>query len=95
MNEVWIGPGAVLDKVIVDKQVVIGANTQLGFSDDNAPNQAEPDKINTGITVVGKSAQIPADISIGRNVVIVPRASEEAFAAYGEIVPSGATIGTR
>src|SRR5438093_3294206 len=27
LNDSWIGPGAILDHVIVDKDVVIGANT--------------------------------------------------------------------
>ncbi len=95
MNDVWIGPGAVLDKVIVDKQVVIGPGTRLGFGDDNTPNAAEPDKLNTGISVVGKSAHIPTGISIGRNVVIVPKADDAAFTEFGDNVPSGATVGTR
>ncbi len=95
MNDVWIGPGAVLDKVIVDKQAVIGPGTRLGFGDDNTPNAAEPDKLNTGITVVGKSAHIPAGLSIGRNVVIVTKADDDAFTEFGDNVPSGATVGTR
>ncbi|MGB8648020.1 MAG: glucose-1-phosphate adenylyltransferase [Anaerolineae bacterium] len=92
MNDTWIGPGAVLDRVIVDKEVVIGANTKLGYSDDMSPNKAEPGKINTGITVVGKGAHIPADTEIGRNVVIRPRAAEMAFVPFNGKVASGATI---
>lgn len=92
MNDVWVGPGAILDRVIVDKQVIVGPGVHLGLGDDPKPNDAEPDKLNTGITVVGKSAHIPADLVIGRNVVIVPRADKDAFAAFGETVPSGATV---
>ncbi len=92
MNDTWSGPGAVLDRVIVDKEVVIGENTKLGYGDDQAPNKAEPDRINTGITVVGKGAHIPANTEIGRNVVIRPRAEETAFASFKGKVPSGATI---
>lgn len=95
MNDVWIGPGAVLDRVIVDKQVYIGAGVQLGYGDDNKPNEQEPDRINTGITVVGKSAHIPQAVRVGRNVVIVPRAEDDAFAPFGDNVPSGATVGVR
>lgn len=95
MNDVWIGPGAILDKVIVDKGAVIGAGTKLGYGDDPKANALEPDKINTGITVVGKNAHLPANISVGRNVVIVPRADEDTFKPFGEIVPSGATVGVR
>jgi glucose-1-phosphate adenylyltransferase len=95
LNDVWIGPGARLDKVIVDKGAVVGAGTRLGFGEDNKPNELEPDKINTGITVVGKAAHIPANLTIGRNVVVVPRADEEMFKPFGENVPSGATVGVR
>lgn len=95
MTDTWIGPGAILDKVIVDKQVVIGARVHLGFGDDNAPNAQEPDKLNTGVTVVGKGAHIPPGVRIGRNVVIAPKADEQAFHSFGEDVPSGATVGVR
>jgi glucose-1-phosphate adenylyltransferase len=95
MHDAWIGPGAVLDRVIVDKQVIVGAGVALGFGDDNKPNDAEPDKLITGITVVGKGAHLPPGIKVGRNVVVHPRAEEDAFAAFGENVPSGATVGQR
>ena len=92
MNDTWIGPGAVLDCVIVDKEVVVGANTRLGHGDDMTPNRAEPDRINTGITVVGKGAHIPAGTEIGRNVVVRPWVGEAHFAEFGGKVPSGTTI---
>ncbi|MBI5301098.1 MAG: glucose-1-phosphate adenylyltransferase [Chloroflexi bacterium] len=95
MNDVWIGEGAALDQVIVDKQVVVGADTQLGAGNDMKPNVAEPSKLNTGITVVGKGARIPGGLSIGRNVVIQTKVIENEFDAFDKIVPSGATVGKR
>ena len=93
MNDTWIGPGAVLDRVIVDKDVVIGAGTQVGCGDDFAtPNAAAPDKLNTGISVIGKGAHVPGSIRIGRNVVVQTNTPEEAFASYGADVPSGTTV---
>jgi glucose-1-phosphate adenylyltransferase len=83
----------VLDRVIVDKNVVIGRGTQLGSGDDyGTPNAAQPDRLYTGITVVGKGAHIPGGIRIGRNVVIQTNTREQAFAPYGEQVPNGATV---
>lgn len=91
MNDTWIGPGAVLDRVIVDKNVVIGAGVRLGYGDDmNVPNKAEPEKINVGISVVGKGAHLPPGIKVGRNVVINADRDEEDFP--GTDVPSGETI---
>jgi glucose-1-phosphate adenylyltransferase len=95
MNDTWVGPGAVLDRVIVDKVVNVGAGVHLGFGEDNGPNAQEPDKLNTGITVVGKGAHIPTGTTVGRNVVVVPKADEEAFAPFGDSVPGGATVGDR
>ncbi len=91
MNDTWIGPGAVLDRVIVDKQVVIGAGARVGVGDDlTVPNKAQPDKLNTGITVIGKSAHIPPGIVIGRNVVVNADRDEGDF-PQGEVA-SGETI---
>jgi glucose-1-phosphate adenylyltransferase len=92
MNDAWIGPDAVVDRSIVDKGVVIGQHTALGWGDDKTANEREPDKLFTGISVVGKGARIPADCRIGRNVVVQTDAPEAAFASFGGLVPSGATV---
>jgi len=91
MNDTWIGPGAVLDKVIVDKQVIIGAGAHVGYGDDyDVVNKLQPDKLTTGITVVGKGAHILPSIRIGRNVVINADRDVEDF-PQGEVA-SGETI---
>lgn len=91
MNDAWIGPSAVLDKVVVDKQVVVGGGVQLGSGDDmDTPNRVQPDKLFTGVTVVGKLAHIPGGIRIGRNVLINADRNEEDFP--GGDLPSGETI---
>lgn len=91
MNDTWIGPGAVLDKVIVDKNVVVGAGVRLGYGDDyTTPNKAQPDKLTTGVSVVGKGAHIPPNVRVGRNVVINADRDEEDFT--GALVASGETI---
>ena len=55
-----IRSGAVVDRAILDKEVVVGPGAMVGegpFPDK--PNKAEPGRLNTGITVVGKRAVIP------------------------------------
>ncbi len=92
MNDTFIGPGAVLDRVVVDKQVVISPGVRLGEGDGfNVPNDEMPAKLNTGITVVGKGAYIPANVHIGRNVLIDADVGEDAFAGAVEI-PDGASV---
>ncbi len=91
MNDTWIGPHAVLDSVVIDKQVIVGAGVHLGCGEDkDTPNRTQPDKLDTGITVVGKEAQIPSGIRIGRNVLINARRTEEDFP--GGDLPSGETV---
>ncbi|HBY93319.1 MAG: glucose-1-phosphate adenylyltransferase [Ardenticatenaceae bacterium] len=93
MNDTWIGPGAVLDRVIIDKNVVIGAGAHVGWGEDSdIPNKVLGDKLNSSITVVGKSAHIPPNVRIGRNVLINADVDEEAFAPFGDLVSSGETI---
>jgi glucose-1-phosphate adenylyltransferase len=93
MQDTWIGPGAVVDHAIVDKNVVVGAGTQLGCGEDfDRPNESSPDRFNTGITVVGMNAHVPANLRIGRNVVINSGVDEEAFGSFGGEVPSGASV---
>jgi glucose-1-phosphate adenylyltransferase len=93
MNDTWIGPGAVLDRVVIDKEVVIGSGAHVGCGDDvDVPNKVLGDRLSTGITVVGKSAHIPPNICIGRNVLINADVDEEAFAPFGDRMPSGETV---
>ena len=93
MNDTWIGPGAVVDRCILDNEVVVGGGTVLGWGDDmSIPNEAAPDKFNTGPTLVGRGAHIPPNLHIGRNVVVQADVDEESFAAFGDTVPSGATV---
>jgi len=66
-----IRPGAVIDRAILDKEVVVGQGAMVGDGPlDGAPNRAEPSRLNTGITVVGKQSIIPRGARIGRNVRI-------------------------
>ncbi len=91
MNDTWIGAGTELDRVVVDKQVIVGAATKLGWGDDtDTPNELQPDKLDSGISIVGKGAHIPPNIHVGRNVLINAGRNEEDFP--GGDIPSGATI---
>jgi len=90
INDSWIGPGAVVERSIIDENVVIGAGTYLGHGDDMAPNQKMPDRLNTGITVVGAGAHVPGGLVIGRNVLIRTGRVESDFP--GTEIASGETV---
>ena len=81
-----IRAGAVVDRAILDKEVQVGPNAIVGMgSDYDTPNKQEPSRLNTGITVVGKRAVIPAGVRIGRNVKIAERARKADFGTRKQI----------
>jgi glucose-1-phosphate adenylyltransferase len=90
ISDAWIGPGAVIDRAILDADVVVGPGAIVGYGDDYTPNREQPDRLNTGITVVGERVRIPPGVRLGRNVLINPGRSEDDFA--DPVVPSGGTV---
>jgi glucose-1-phosphate adenylyltransferase len=71
MFDTVVRAGAVVDRAIIDKEVSIGPNAIVGVgSDYDTPNRQEPTRLDSGITIVGKRAVIPAATRIGRNVKI-------------------------
>jgi glucose-1-phosphate adenylyltransferase len=89
MHDTFVGRNAVLDRAIVDKQVRIGDGAIIGHGDAAAPNRACPDHLAHGLTVVGKGAQLPAGIRIGRNARIGAFVTE---ADFGDHVPAGGVV---
>lgn len=85
-----ISRGAVIERSILDKEVYVGENCVIGAGSDGTPNVERPELLNSGITIVGKRARLPADLRIGRNCVIGPAVREDEFRAPN--VPSGSTI---
>jgi glucose-1-phosphate adenylyltransferase len=71
MFDCVIRSGAVIDRAILDKEVVVGQGAIVGHGPDlDTPNRVEPGRLNTGITVVGKRAVVPRGARLGRNVRI-------------------------
>ena len=90
LYDTWIGPGAVIDKAILDVDTVIQQEAMIGYGDDFAVNEQMPDKLHTGITVVGEQCTIPAGKRVGRNVLINSFVTEDDFS--DDDVASGATV---
>jgi glucose-1-phosphate adenylyltransferase len=85
-----IGSRAVIDRAILDKEVTVGAGAIVGEGPDDTPNKAEPGRLNTGITVVGKQATIPRGARIGRNVRIGEGVRTADFVK--KVVPGGGSV---
>jgi glucose-1-phosphate adenylyltransferase len=90
MNDTIIGEGSVVDRCILDKEVIVGPGGHLGAGDDNTPNWLEPNRLNTGITIVGKRARLPAGVRVGRNCRIGVAATVDDFP--GLDIPSGDSV---
>ncbi len=90
MSDTVIGSDSVIDYSILDKEVVIEAGCHIGFGDDYQVNHKKPTVINTGLTIVGKRAKVPAGVKIGRNCVIFSNVVEGDFP--GTEIQSGETI---
>ncbi len=91
MTDAVIEAGAEVDRAILDKRVRVAAGARVGWGEDNTPNGKWPERLNTGLTLVGKDAAIPAGYTVGRNVVIYPKVSDKDYA--GAEIASGETIG--
>ena len=92
LTDTVVEAGAVVDRCILDKESFVGAGSLVGNGEDNTPNKAAPERLNTGLTLVGRRARIPAGTTIGRNVVVRPRVTEAAFKT-DKAVASGKTVG--
>jgi glucose-1-phosphate adenylyltransferase len=86
-----IRAGAVIDRAILDKEVVVGQGAIVGEGPyDGPPNKQEPNRLNTGITVVGKQSVVPRGARLGRNVRIGEGARSADYAS--RVVRSGASV---
>lgn len=92
LTDTRIEAGATVVRCILDKAITVGSGSTVGSETDVAVNETFPDSINTGLTIVGKNAHIPAGVRIGSNCVIGPDVTEETFAGITNL-GSGRTIG--
>jgi glucose-1-phosphate adenylyltransferase len=91
MHDSVISRAAVLDRAIVDKQVIVGAGARLGVGDAGVPNRVCPEHLSSGLLVVGKNAELPEGLSVGRNARIGAGASCRDFT--GDVPPGGVVNG--
>lgn len=82
---------AVIDLAILDKYVEVGEAAVVGDGDGHKIiNRQYPKHLYTGITVVGRRAKIPANVTVGRNCVINSHSEGQSFQA--EYIKDGETL---
>lgn len=89
MSNSYIESGTIITKSIIGEKVNVGANVKIGIGEE-IPNEYKPSIYNSGITVVGERATIPANAQIGKNVMIDMGATGADFCDLS--VPSGKSI---
>jgi glucose-1-phosphate adenylyltransferase len=82
--------GAIIERAILDKEVVVGENCIIGAGDDLRPNEDRPDILSSGITIVGKRARLPRGLTIARNCIVAPAVQPDDFDTL--TIASGRTI---
>ncbi len=92
LRNVVIEEGAQVDHCVVDEHTVIEANGLIGHGRDECPNYELPEVLNTGLTLIGQSAHLPAGVQIGRNVQIHSYAVRSDF-PEDLCVPCGGVVG--
>jgi glucose-1-phosphate adenylyltransferase len=93
LTDCRIEPGAIVDRAIVDKNVVVGEGAHIGFGTDYTANRLDPQGLNTGITLVGKNTRLPAGLRVGRNCVIYSDLIQDDFVT--DFIASGQDVGFR
>jgi glucose-1-phosphate adenylyltransferase len=89
MSNSKVCKNAKLQRCIISEWATVGENSVLGEGED-IENEYKPNIYNSGITVVGESASIPAGTKIGKNVMIDIGASEKDFTSL--IIDSGKSV---
>lgn len=70
---------SVIHKTIIDKRATIEENCQIGLGNSLIPNKEIPNKLNTGINLIGKFATVPAHTIVERNCRILSKVDEIDF----------------
>ena len=91
-HDVSIGADSVVDLAILDKGVSVGQKAIIGHGQDKeTANKEFPSHLYTGITLVGTRAEIPDQVTVGRNCIIQPGCPAENFTS--KELASGESMG--
>ncbi|NLJ50504.1 MAG: glucose-1-phosphate adenylyltransferase subunit GlgD [Candidatus Atribacteria bacterium] len=90
-NDSTIKAGSLVERSVLDKNVIVGEGSIIGTGDDYTPNRLRPDILNWGVNLVGKNSQIPPHSIIPRNCLIGINIPTSGFGKMTEL-KSGSVI---
>ena len=90
MHDTLVSKGARLKKVIADKKVEFGRGCVVGNPSAARINREYPKHLSSGITLLGKWAQVPQDAEVGGNCIIFPKFSRKLW--HSKALPDGETL---
>src|SRR6056297_392024 len=71
-NDTIIHSNSTINKTIIDKNVEIRENCQIGIGDNYEENKDKPDLLVNGLNIIAKGATISKETLIERNCRIFP-----------------------
>ncbi len=78
-TDTLVNKNCYIEKTIIDKRVIIGQGAQIGIGDNIIPNKEIPNKLFTGLNLIGKFAIVPDEAIVERNCRILSKVSIEDF----------------
>lgn len=88
--DVVIETGCRIERCIIDRTTHIHSDCTIGHKLNATPNQSAPDLLNTGLTLIGAHNTVPANTTIGSNVIVKPRADIASWA--GRAIADGSSL---
>ncbi len=77
MHNTFVGAGTRVQRVVCDKSVRFHGDAVVGRGDATVINRKYPKHVSSGLTLIGKKAEIPEGARVGTNCVIFPRLSRD------------------
>ncbi|HEY3278423.1 MAG TPA: sugar phosphate nucleotidyltransferase [Syntrophorhabdaceae bacterium] len=90
MHDTVIKEGARLYRCIVDKHVIIGRKCTIGMGDAGKANAEFPEQLNSGLTLVGRRAEVPDKVQVGTNCILYPEIKRADF--EGPVIEDGSVV---
>ncbi|RKX57901.1 MAG: glucose-1-phosphate adenylyltransferase [Thermodesulfobacteriota bacterium] len=91
MHNTWVGNGALLNKVVTDKEVTIGTDSSVGLGNIDAANRLYPEQLSAGITLIGKWASVPEGAKVGTNCIVAQKVTNDMW-PEDLLLPDGETL---